>query len=551
MLHYYKQTVLCRIEDRRGKLLMFCTIVYAANGGNERRDLWKDLSLYKGIVADYPWAIMGDMNVTLDLSEHSTGSSSMSKDMQEFMDCVKLIEIEDIASSRLFYTWTKNLHKSKQGDNTGILKKLDRAMRNEAFVGEYPQAHFIFLPYLISDHYPVVLSLPNTIQGRKKSFRFFNFVTDKDKFLDILGRMVLIDNVNRLRDKLKSVQQRIDVEPHNKLLREEESVVLGNYEEAMREEEKLYSRNRVNAIHDERGNRFEGNKVVEQFVKHFKQFLGESSPVNYLQGCNELFKKKSCNVDAEYMVREVSNAEIKKAMFMIDDNKAPRPDGYTSHFFKKAWNVVGNAVCKAVREFFDTGRILSEINSTVIALVPKLQTPDKVSDYRHIACCNVIYKCISKVLDERLKKYLGKLVSQNQSAFIPNRQIQDNILISQELLKGYNRKNGPKRVALKIDLQKAYDTVNWNFLEDILNGFGFHRKMESDITKGRKTKSKGANRNGMEKSVESQIEAKSMDKGINITEKVKSKQTKDTISQKSSKKPQDTMRCKSLAFLLL
>ncbi|GKA12795.1 RNA-directed DNA polymerase, eukaryota, reverse transcriptase zinc-binding domain protein [Tanacetum coccineum] len=408
MLHYCKQSVLCRIEDRRGKLLMFYTIVYAANGGNERRDLWKDLSLYKGIVADDPWAIMGDMNVTLDPSEHFTGSSSMSKDIQEFKDCVNLIEIEDIASSGLFYTWTK------------------------ICTSEYPQAHFIFLPYLISDHYPVVLSLPNTIQGRKKSFR--------------------------LRDKLKSVQQRIDVEPHNKLLREEESVVLGNYEEAMREEEKLYSRNRVNAIHDERGNRFEGNKVVEQFVKHFKQFLGESSPVNYLQGCNELFKKKSCNVDAEYMVREVSNAEIKKAMFMIDDNKAPGPDGYTSHFFKKAWNVVGNAVCKVVREFFDTGRILSEINSTIIA-----------------------FECL--VLAERLKKYLGKLVSQNQSAFIPNRQIQDNILISQELLKRYNKKNRPKRVALKIDLQKAYDTVNCNFLEDILNGFGFHRKMVNWIMK--------------------------------------------------------------------
>ncbi|GKB39981.1 RNA-directed DNA polymerase, eukaryota, reverse transcriptase zinc-binding domain protein [Tanacetum coccineum] len=377
MLHYCKQSVLCRIEDRRGKLLMFYTIVYAANGGNERRDLWKDLSLYKGIVADDPWAIMGDMNVTLDPSEHFTGSSSMSKDIQEFKDCVNLIEIEDIASSGLFYTWTKSLHKSKQGDNTGILKKLDKAMRNEAFV------------------------------GRKKSFRFSNFVTDKDEFLDIvkdnwedsqigcqmfkLTRNLkalkqplkalawkngnLIDNVNSLRDKLKSVKQRIDVEPHNKLLREKESVVLRNYDEAMREEEKLlfqkakikwlsmgdknnaffhralksrYSRNRVNAIHDERG---------------------ESSFVNKLQGCNELFKKKLCNVDAEFMVREVSNAEIKKAMFMIDDNKAPGPDGYTSHFFKKAWNVVGNAVCKVVREFFDTGRILSEINSTIIALV--------------------------------------------------------------------------------------------------------------------------------------------------------------------------------------
>ncbi|GKE60209.1 RNA-directed DNA polymerase, eukaryota, reverse transcriptase zinc-binding domain protein, partial [Tanacetum coccineum] len=170
-------------------------------------------------------------------------------------------------------------------------------------------------------------------------------------------------------------------------------------------------------------------------------------------------------------------------MFMIDDNKAPGPDGYTSHFFKKSWDILGDEVCKVVREFFNTGRILSEINSTVIALVPKIHTPAKVSNYRPIACCNVLYKCLSKVLTERIKKYHGKLVSQNQSAFIPNRQIQDNILIFQELLKGYGRKNGPNRVALKIDLHKAYDTVNWNFLEDILKGFGFHEKMVNWIMK--------------------------------------------------------------------
>ncbi|GJY63033.1 RNA-directed DNA polymerase, eukaryota, reverse transcriptase zinc-binding domain protein [Tanacetum coccineum] len=108
--------------------------------------------------------------------------------------------------------------------------------------------------------------------------------------------------------------------------------------------------------------------------------------------------------------------------------------------------------------------------------IPKIQTPAKLSNYRPIACCNVINKCISKVITERIKKFLGKLVSQNQSAFI-NRQIHDNILISQELLKGYGRKSGPKRVALKIDLQKAYDTVNWSFMEDILKGFGFPERM--------------------------------------------------------------------------
>nr|GFB55370.1 hypothetical protein [Tanacetum cinerariifolium] len=144
---------------------------------------------------------------------------------------------------------------------------------------------------------------------------------------------------------------------------------------------------------------------------------------------------------------------------------------------EKAWSIVGKDVCLAVKDFFVTGKILREINSTLIALVPKMQTPQKVSDFRPIACCNVLYKCISKINTDRINGCLDKLVSKNQSAFIPNRHIQDNIMLAQEFFKGYDRKIGPKRVALKVDIQKSYDTVNWQFLKDILRGFGFHDRM--------------------------------------------------------------------------
>lgn len=81
------------------------------------------------------------------------------------------------------------------------------------------------------------------------------------------------------------------------------------------------------------------------------------------------------------------------------------------------------------------------------------------------------------MLTERIKSGLKKVVCFNQSAFLPRRQIQDNILVTQELLRGYNKKNGVKRCALKIDLQKAYDRVNWTFLESIQHKFGFHHKI--------------------------------------------------------------------------
>ncbi|GJU02010.1 RNA-directed DNA polymerase, eukaryota, reverse transcriptase zinc-binding domain protein [Tanacetum coccineum] len=177
-------------------------------------------------------------------------------------------------------------------------------------------------------------------------------------------------------------------------------------------------KNIIDDVCDENGNRFKRAEVADQFVRHFQKFLGESRRVEQINDMESLFQCKLSNDEAEYIIREVNDEEIRKVMFQIDDNKAPGPDG----------------------------KILKEINSTIIALVPKIQTPLKVSDFRLIACLNVLCKCISKIITQRVKGCLDKLM-------------------------------GPKRVAVKVDIQKAYDIVNWQFLEDILNGFGFHSKM--------------------------------------------------------------------------
>nr|GEY87641.1 hypothetical protein [Tanacetum cinerariifolium]GEY90573.1 hypothetical protein [Tanacetum cinerariifolium] len=158
------------------------------------------------------------------------------------------------------------------------------------------------------------------------------------------------------------------------------------------------------------------------------------------------------------MIKDVTNKEFKEAMFEISDSKAPRPDGYTACFFKKAWDIVGSDICYAVKEFFANRKFLKEINTTLIALIPKVNNACCVIDYRPIACGNALYKCISKILTSRNKGGLDKLVNLNQSDFIQGRSIQDNILLTRELLKGYNRKNSVKRCSLKIDIAKDYDT---------------------------------------------------------------------------------------------
>ena len=133
------------------------------------------------------------------------------------------------------------------------------------------------------------------------------------------------------------------------------------------------------------------------------------------------FNCKLSQSEAEDMIKPVFEKEIKEALFAVEDSKAPGPYGFTSKIFKAAWDVVGKDVCLAIQEFFSSRKLLGEVNATLISLVPKIATPNKVSDFRLIACCNVLYKCISKIMTSRIKKVLGKLVNDNQSAFIAGR----------------------------------------------------------------------------------------------------------------------------------
>nr|GEU91407.1 hypothetical protein [Tanacetum cinerariifolium] len=363
----------------------------------------EDLYMHKRVSGNLPWVIMRDMNVTLKLEESSNRGSNITKDMEDFKDCINLVEAENIRSSGFFYTWTMSL---RNPDNS-ILKKLDRVMVSEGFLMEFEGSHAIFQPFMVSDHSLAILNIPYSCPKKPKSFRFANYTADKPEFIS---------------------EAQVEKDPYNKLIKSKAISVLDEYNEAVKDEEKLLaqkarvdwlnkgdknssffhkvikgrrSKNRVATICDENGIYYEGDDVPIQFVKHFQQFLGQPSSTIIITMSEDLF----CNVlnleEAIWMVREVNNNEIKDAMFDIRDNRAPGPDGYTS-FFKRAWKVVENDVCDAIKE--------------------------------PIACCNVLYKGIRKVITNRIKGALN-------------------------ILRGYGRKNGAKRCAMKIDLQKAYDTV--------------------------------------------------------------------------------------------
>lgn len=173
------------------------------------------------------------------------------------------------------------------------------------------------------------------------------------------------------------------------------------------------------------------------------------------------------------LAADVSAQEIKDALINMDSNKAPGIDGFNAYFFKKSWPIIGDYLIEGVEQFFQTGFLPHELNMALITLIPKCENATAVKDFRPIACCTVIYKVISKVLANRLQTVLDSIIFESQSAFVTSRVIFDNILLSHELIKGYQRKHISPRCTVKVDIQNTYDSVEWPFIKQMLDELGF------------------------------------------------------------------------------
>ncbi|KAL0006736.1 hypothetical protein SO802_008238 [Lithocarpus litseifolius] len=158
--------------------------------------------------------------------------------------------------------------------------------------------------------------------------------------------------------------------------------------------------------------------------------------------------------------------------------KAPGPDGMSPIFFHQYWDIVGPDVVSCVLEVLNSGVMPYDINETYICLILKVASPQKITEFRPISLCNVVYKTNSKVLANRLKKILREVVDESQSAFVPGRSITDNVLVAFETMHciAQRRKGKQALMAVKIDMSKAYDRVEWLYLEAIMKKMGFHKK---------------------------------------------------------------------------
>ena len=153
--------------------------------------------------------------------------------------------------------------------------------------------------------------------------------------------------------------------------------------------------------------------------------------------------------------------EVTRAINQMHPTKSPGPDGMSSIFYKKYWDLVGFDVINCVLNVLNDGVLPSGLNETYICLIPKVKNPQKITEFRPISLCNVLYKIIAKVLAIQLKKVLAVVINKSQSAFVPGRLITDNVLVAFETMHCIDqRKKGKEALmAIKLDMSKAYDRV--------------------------------------------------------------------------------------------
>lgn len=173
----------------------------------------------------------------------------------------------------------------------------------------------------------------------------------------------------------------------------------------------------------------------------------------------------------------ITIAEIKKAAFGVKGSSASGEDGFTGIFYQKFWDIIGPSVSEEIQGFFRTSIIPHGWNHTHICLLPKIHNPTTMKDLRPISLCSVHYKIISQILCARLKQFLPSIISDTQGAFVSGCLISDNIIVAHELVHGLRTNDEISGIgmAIKTDMSKAFDRVEWSFLEVLMENFGFDR----------------------------------------------------------------------------
>ncbi|KAI3775666.1 hypothetical protein L1987_45415 [Smallanthus sonchifolius] len=503
-----------------GKGITFIN-VYSPQKLVDKRLLWTELE--RIIVYDQEfWIIGGDFNCVRDRSERRNSKfiASVSNEFNEFIDKVGLHEFMLKGRKFTFVSGNK-------------CSRIDRFLVSWSVINEWSNAEYRALARDKLDHSPLVLKVDVRNYGAKP-FRFYNSWLLRPDLEDIVARTVsefrgcgAPDIV--LMNKFKMLRQEIVKWRKNKGIEEAEEEANLHQElielDAMVEDRDLTdaeqwmfveAKKRLKELEEFKAKdmrqkaRLRWAKEGDENTSFFHGLINKRRVSNNISGVmvngNWVFKpsevkrevygffrkrfvedlhdrpalecyglKHLDDDDVVEMVRPFDEKEIKDAVFECGSDKAPGPDGFNFRFVKRFWSILSHDFVSIMKNFFRTGIINRGVGSSFISLIPKVSDPTDLGEYRPINLIGVISKVISKVLANRLKKVMGKVTHETESAFLSGRYILDGPLIISEIL-AWATRMGKELFMFKIDFEKAYDNVHWEFLISVMRQMKFLEK---------------------------------------------------------------------------
>jgi exonuclease III len=520
-----KRCISCVVYSGPSVCPWLVSCIYAPASPSGRHEFWPFL-FELGNSFGGPWLLMGDFNSVLSPAEKSGGRSFGSSSQGDFADFVQFNALVDLGFFGNKFTWSNH-----RPGRANIRERLDRGLANQQWVHLFPNIVINHLTTSQSDHCPILLSTEGSYQNIPKPFRFEAFWTRDKSSFSVVAEAWLADiegspafslsrkwkntknalkswnhqhfgniqaNIKKLMTEISAIQSC----PHSSSNSDREVILQRNLQEHLLREEVLWKQksrelwltctdlntkffhastvcrrryNSISCLTSSDGNPIRGRENIGAYlVDHFSKIFSTSHPPltdNLPSLVTEVISVEEnvriCTIPDEH--------EIFVAIKELGLNKAPGPDGMTGLFYKTYWPIVKDSVVKSVQSFFKGGFLLKEFNHTNIALIPKVDNPSRVNHFHPISLTNFNYKIISKILSNRFKPLLKKIVSPSQSAFLKGRSIHDNTILAHELFHSMKQKKGNGALmALKLDMEKAFDSMEWNFLLRILTLLGFH-----------------------------------------------------------------------------